>query len=219
MSNVSIAHTLEVFSSKTSVALSGQRLAKIKYKNTDKTPAKFPSVCASVPFISSDLIIGNVDRLVPYFRTFLESAQDGIIRSLYESSEGSLSQILDSEIGIDSICGFLEAESTGGRLTKEFIESWFSSAVSDTLYVVIADKLKYDGLLTPEQEITVQKHIKGYKDMYSSLAGGKTFYQPSQVKSLRNVLALIETDETSAKLDARLGKMLEVKPIEELLEL
>ena len=93
----------------------------------------------------------------------VENAQDGVIRSLYESSDGSLSAVSDADISIDAIIGFLEAESTGGRLTKEFIEAWFATSVHDALYVVIADKLHYDGLLTPEQECTVEKHINGYK--------------------------------------------------------
>lgn len=221
MSNFTGSHLVEKFDSSTSKALSGQRLAKCRYKTTAKQAAKFPSVCVSVPFIADSTISENMARLLPYVKGMVENAQDGVIRSLYESSDGNLSAVSDQDISIDAIIGFLEAESTGGRLTKEFIEAWFATAVHDTVYLLIAEKLGFtgEGEFTPEQDATIGKHVAGYKGMFASLAGGKTFYQPNQVKSLRKVLEMVDSDDTAGKLDARLAKMLEVKPIEELLEL
>jgi len=228
MSNFDGQHLIEKFDSKKSGAISGQRLAKVGYKTTkDKTTGqtiapKYLSVCASVPYLSNSAIEANIARLLPYIKNMVENAQDGVIRSLYESSDGMLTAVTDQDISLDAVIGFLEAESSGGRLTKEFIEAWYLANVHDTVYLLLAEKLGYEGNLTPEQDATIGRHTKGYKDMFASLAGGKTFYQPNLVKKLRKVLelsSLVDSDDTAAKLDARLAKMLEVKPIEELVEL
>jgi hypothetical protein len=115
----------------------------------------------------------------------------------------------------------MEAESQGTRLTKEFIESWFDSSVSDYVFALITEKLGYGDTdtLTPEQELTVKKHVNGYRGMYSALAGGKTMYQPNQIASLKRVLDIVDTEDTCEKLKARLIKMSETPKIEELLEL
>ena len=221
MSNVSNAHTITKFDAKKSQALSGQRLAKVRYKTTAKQDAKFPSVCVSVPFIGVETITdtNTITRLLPHIRVMLENAQDGVIRSLYEAGDGVLGLVTDSDISIDACIKYLEAESEGGRLTKEFIEAWFDSSVADYLYALMCEKLGYGEELTPEQDVTVKKHMNGYKGLYSSLAGGKTVLQENQIKSLSKVLDIVDTDDTSEKLKARLNSMLNKPKIEELLEL
>jgi len=221
MSTFSQAHTVTLFDAKKSQALTGQRLAKVRYKTTAKQVAKFPSVCASVPFLSHDAIEESIAALLPHIRLMLENAQDGVIRSLYESSEGSLSLVTDSDISIAACIGFLETVEAGTRLTKEFIESWFSSNVQEMLEAVIVEKLGFvgDKELTPEQSVTISKHCNGYKDLYASLAGGKTILQPTQISSLLKVLDLVDSDEVGDKLKARLVSMQNKPKIEELLEL
>ena len=219
MSNVSTAHTVTRFDAKLSQALTGQRLAKVRYKTTAKQAAKYPSVCVSVPFVSPEIVTENIKRLMPYVLDMVQNAQDGVIRSLYESSDGTLSSVTDSDISIDSCISYLEAESQGTRLTKEFIDAWFDSCVSEYVQALIIEKLGYGESLTEDQELTVKRHVNGYRGMYSALAGGKTMYQPNQIASLKRVLALVDTDDTATKLDARLSKMLETPKIEELLEL
>ncbi len=220
MSNVSTAHTVTGFDAKKSQALTGQRLAKVGYKTTAKSPAKFPSVCASVPFIGTEAITSSIDALLPHIRTMLESAQDGIVRSLYESSGGTLALVTDDDISVDSCIKFLEAESTGGRLSGDFLRAWFVENVTDAITVLIADKLGYEGELSKEQEDTIGKHAAAYRDLVASLAGGKTMLAPHQIRSLLNVLGLVDPDDTQVKLVTRLTKMLEApKKLEEMLEL
>lgn len=219
MSQVSNRHTVVPFVAGKTVALNDQRLAKVGYKTTKKQSAKYPSIAVSVPTIQDGTLTENVSRLVPYLRAVCESAQDGIIRSLYESSNGNLSSVADEEIGIDSIIAFLEAESTGNRLTKEAIEEWFMETMRDNLFVVIAEKLGFNDP-TPAQEIEVNKHINGYKGVFSSLAGGKTFLQPVQIKGCKTALALIPDDDViGTKLMNRLVNMEKTPDIVELLDL
>ena len=221
MSHFPSTHLLTEFVSGKSTALTGQRLSKIKFKSTEKSPRKYPNVCVSVPFIQAEAITQNMPGLIDHVRAMLESAQDGIVRSLYESSDGTLTQVSDSELSIASCINFLEAEAQGSRLTKEIISGWFDSSVRDYLYIIIGEKLKYsmDSELTPEQDATITKHLNGYRGLYESLAGGKTILQPSQITSLRKVLELVDTDEIGSKLGARLSQMENKPKIEELLEL
>ena len=220
MSNVSIAHTVTKFDAKNSQSLTGQRLAKCRYKTTAKQSAKFPSVCVSVPYIDVRNAIVDYTPLFPHIQAMLENAQDGIIRSLYESSDGALSQVTDNDLSISACIAYMNAENEGSRLTKEFIESWFDTSVRDYVYALVSEKLGYGtDDLTVEQDITVCKHVNGYRGMYSALAGGKTMYQPNQINSLKRVLDIVDTDDTSTRLINRLNKMLETPKIEDLLEL
>lgn len=219
MSHFPSTHLVTHFDSAKSQALSGQRLAKIRYKTTKAQAAKFPSVCVSVPPLADAEIMDNLPALKVHVRAMLEAAQDGVIRSLYEVSDGNLSSVQDSDISVLACIGFLNAESEGGRLTKDMIDSWFDSNLGEYVTALIVEKLGYSDDLSPEQEHTVGRHVRGYKDMYSALAGGKTIYQPNQIGSLRRVLALVDQDEIAGKLEARLVGMLSKPKMEELLEL
>lgn len=219
MSNVSNRHNVLPFVAGKSVPLTGQRLAKVGYKSTKATPAKFPNVCVSVPPVNGDEIIDNAYRLLPYIKEMVSNAQDGIIKSLYESSDGTLTSVSDDDISIAAVINYLEAESTGGRLTKEFLEGWFDSNVSENLTVVIADKLGFEEL-NDEQMIVIQKHLNIYRALISSLSGGKTILQPVQINACIRALEVSQCDDDiKNKLSARLVKMSQAPKIEELLEL
>lgn len=216
--SISNRHQVNGFVAGKSAPMSEQRLARVGYKSTVKTPAKYPSVCASVPFIT-EFTEDQFTRLQPYIVEMLENAQDGIFRSLYESSDGCLEHITDDDLSIDSCIAYLEAESTGGRLTKEYLEQWFDAQMKDNLFIVVADKLGFTEI-TPDVEGTVNKHINAYRGMFASLSGGKTMYQEPQIKGLLRALEVSSVDDdTSKKLSVRLKGMLNRPKIEELLGL
>lgn len=220
MSVVSNRHNVNRFISGESKPLDGQRLAKVGYKTTAKQPNPLPNVCVSIPQITVEL---DIPAYVPAFtaivRSALENAQDGIIRSLYESSEGQLKSVSDAEISIAACIAFIEAENSGGRLTKEFLESWFDSTLAENLTVVIADKLGFEEL-NDEQMVVVGKHLNGYKGLISSLAGNKTMLQPAQINGIRRALELSKVDdEVCVKLNKKLDDMNKKPKIENLLEL
>lgn len=218
MSQVSNRHTVVPFVAGKTVAFNEQRLAKVGYKTTKKQKAKYANIAVSVPVIQDDVLTENVSKMIPYLRAVCESAQDGIIRSLYESNSGVLSSVSDDEIGITSIIAFLEAESTGNRLTKEAIEEWFDSTMKDNLYVVIAEKLGFNDP-SENQDKTINQHLSGYRGVFSSLAGGKTFLQPVQIKGCKTALSIVEDDDMTKRLMNRLTNMEKAPDIVELLDL
>jgi hypothetical protein len=221
MSNVSNVHDVIPFVAGKTSALTGQRLAKVGYKSTAKNPAKFPSVAVSVPFLSDDSIRESMDSLLPYIKGMMENTQDAVIRSLYESKDGSLSVIQDHEISVQACIAFLESEAAGDRIKKEHIESWFDRVCAENVFTLIAEKLGYSGdSLTPEQESTVQKHVKVYREILSMLAGGRTILTPVQIKSCKTVIDVSEDDSgIGTKLMQRLTAMESPKPVAEFLEL
>jgi hypothetical protein len=226
MSNVSTVHDLKPFKAGDK-PLSGQRLAKIGYKKTKNQTNPLQSVAVSVPFIDPASITSNITKLLPYVCNMLESAQDGIIRGLYESSGGNLKIVQDSEISVEACIGFLEAEAAGNRLTSDAVEKWFDAELSDNVFAMLAQKLGFlsvdstpDATLTDAQELTVQKHVKVYRDVLASLAGGKTMLADKQIRGCRNALALAPDadDQMVSRLSARLDTM-ERKNSEDFIDL
>lgn len=214
MSNVSQAHTIVPFVAGETKALTGQRLARVICKQTAKMAKDgikaLPSVAASVPQISSDSVAARVPDLMPYIVQMVESAQDGIIRSLYESSEGALTQVLDSEISLDAVIAFLGAESEGDRLTKKAIELWFDSAAKDACAAIVAEKFGFAGdsaEWSENQQTRVNMGLKAYKDLFSGLSGGRTHYDDKIIRGLILALELMDSDSIGSRLRARLAKM------------
>lgn len=221
MSNVSNVHDVIPFVAGKSAALSGQRLAKVGYKSTAKNPAKFPSVAVSVPFLSDDSLRENMDSLLPYIKGMMEKTQDDVIRSLYESKDGTLKIVQDHEISVQACIAYLESEAAGDRIKKEHIEAWFDRVCAENVFVLIAEKLGFTGdTLTPEQSATVDKHVKVYKEILSMLAGGRTILTPVQIKSCKTVIDVSEDDSgIGVKLMQRLTAMESPKAVAEFLEL
>ena len=222
MSNVSNVHDVIPFVASKTNPLSGQRLAKVGYKSTAKNPAKFPSVAVSVPFLSDDSIRESMDSLLPYIKGMMEKTQDDVIRSLYESKDGTLKIVQDHEISVQACIAYLESEAAGDRIKKEHIEAWFDRVCAENVFVLIAEKLSFgtDGELTPEQSTTVDKHVKVYRDIMGMLAGGRTILTPVQIKSCKTVIDVSEDDSgIGTKLMQRLTAMESPKPVAEFLEL
>lgn len=222
--SISNRHPLSLFTAGESKPITGQRLAKIGYKQTEAMTKKGevapPSVCASVPHIAVADITENVNRLMPYICTMLEGAQDGIIRSLYESGQHQLIGIDDADISVSACVSYLAAEAAGDRLKKETIEQWFDSEVSENLTVFLAEKLGFDEL-TPDNMVVVNKHVAIYRQLISSLAGGKTILETKQINGCKKAISLsASADRIAQRLTDRLVAMEQPKKkIEEFLDI
>lgn len=219
MSNISNRHNVVPFVAGKTAPFTGQRLAKIGYKTTAKTPAQFPSVAVSVPPLQDTEITACAERLIPYVRTFLEDTQDKIIRSLYESADGALTSVSDAEISVEQCIAFLSTEAAGNRLTTAAVESWFDDSLKDNLTIAVADKLGITDF-DDTRMVAVTQKVNAFRGVISSLAGGKTLLQPAQIKACKQALSLSAEDtDIGSKLLKRLESMETPKPVAELLEL
>lgn len=204
MSVISNRHSVNVFAAGKSQPLAGQRLAKVGYKSTRKNPAKHKNVCVSVPVIENDAVIPFSERLLPFVRTMLADAQDGIIRSLYESAGGSLTMsIAAEEISVESCVNWLIAEQSGERLNSDMLGAWFDANVRDPFTVILCEQNKIEDT----DDVRVQQTVAGYKGVFASINGRNTL-NAEQRKEVRNLLKVCECDadpmaqKVIAKLDA-----------------
>lgn len=214
MSQISDRHTVVPFISGETKAFADQRLAKVGYKKTAKIPNPLPSIAVSVPNVNPEDIVTNLQSLLPHIGTMLENVQDSVIRSLYESSEGTLSSVADSDISVRACISFMEAESNGSRLTAEKIKTWFVSELRDNFSVVIAEKLKLDDVDSP----VVTQKLNAYQELFCALSGKQVFMSPGHITALTSAISYAESSESeiTEKLVKKLAE-LSAKPIEELL--
>lgn len=211
MSIISNRHQVSAFIAGTSKALSGQRLARVGYKSTKNAPAKYPSVCASVPVLTAECLTPDtLTKLQPHILVMLQDAQDGVLRSLYESSDGTLTTVSDDDISVDACIGYLSAVAAGGRLTAELVAAWFDNQVAENLTVVLAEKLGFQELNT-EQLKTIGKHLNGYKALMAECAAWtdkKARMTDKQINGIRRALDVASIDDdVSGKLLAKLDAM------------
>ena len=156
-----------------------------------------PSVFASVPFIATSDIEAAIPRMLDHIRDMLEKAQDGIIRSLYGSTNGAASVVTDDDISVDACTAYLETKAAGTRLSAESVNAWFASTAKDYVIAFIADKLRFTEL-TPDNLKVCEQHANGYCGLLQVLAGGKTILPANQLKTLRIVLYTLGEDNAMA---------------------
>jgi hypothetical protein len=195
MSNVSNRHNVFAFTAGKSEALTGQRLSRVGYKKTKENPNPPQSICASIPRITDEMILENVQKILPVIREALEGLQDGIMRSLYESKDCSLEKftsVSDEELSIGACAAFFSSQASGGKITKEYLEQWFKNEMGDLLTVAIAERI---GTEDAEDKRIVQA-LNGYRDMFSSLSGTKTLLGAGQITQIRKILELCDVSET-----------------------
>lgn len=224
MSIIGTRHPLALFIAGESKPANGQRLAKVGYKQTEAMTKKGevapPSVCVSVPQINPDDVRANIDRLLPYIGNMLEAAQDGIVRSLYESAGHTLISVDDADISVSACISYLAAEAAGDRLKKETIEQWFDSEVSENLTVFLAEKLGFSELTADNMKV-VDKHVSIYRQLIGSLAGGKTILETKQINGCRKAISLSATADRIAQrlLDRLIAMEAPKKKVEEFLDI
>lgn len=214
-------HSLTLFVSGSSFPMAGQRLAKIGYKSTKANPAKFPSVCASIPPLEN--LPENLQDFAPHILGWLMEKQDSVIRGLYEASNGTRQSVGDDEIGYSAILNYLNAESISGRLTKDAIEQWFKLECEGIVMYTAAVKKGFcsaddsNPKFSEIQKGVLQNTVNAYKDLFSGLAGGATKYAENVQDSLLRVLSVCPESAMVEKLTARLEGMKEQKDFADLL--
>jgi hypothetical protein len=229
MSVVSNVHSVVPFVSGESKPLGGQRLSKVGFKLTEKMKKEgqtaLPSVCASVPMLEREEVMGNIEALLPHVGTMLEGVQDAIFRSLYEASKGQRKELRQEEISVQACIAYLEAEAAGSRMSAESIRAWFKQALNGNLLILVAEKLGYGEQeeLTEEQVKTCQKHVDNYCGLLEQLAGKqlrKSTWTVKQWNGMQTALKLADDgDMMAARLEKKMQEISEVPDLEELLEL
>jgi hypothetical protein len=205
-------HSVVKYDPKTSKPFTGQRLAKVTYKtiNDKDNPMygiKRDSQCVSIPMIAVGDIRNNLTALEPHVIEYLQSVQDKIIREKIDAGSKSIST---EEISVASMIEWLESNNESGRLTKESVGKWFDESIGEMLAVVLADKLGVSSTPSDKESAQIMAVVGTFKDKVSSLAGGKTSYEPKMCDSLIKCLELAPAgDALASRFMVRLNKMKE----------
>lgn len=233
MSHLDNAHKVTSYTSGVTVALTGQRLATICYKgktvtNKDGSKTEIPALpnrAVSLPVISDMQINNAINRLMPHVKAMLYKAQDGIIREMLGNtvaSNAALELVSDVDISIDSCLAWMEADGESGRMTKDGLNSWFDTALADSLMIALAGKLGASDVPTDAELVKIAALMDSYKSKIAALAGGKTAYTAKEATALLKALDLVVSDDESViavhtKLVARLKPMSVKEELEDLL--
>jgi hypothetical protein len=218
MSIVSNRHNVLAFVAGKSQALTGQRLAKQTYKQTDKMTKAgikaLPAICASVPTLDV-LSAAVLQEFEPHVRALIEDTQDKLIGSMYEGKKVKIGDsISDEDIGIDAVLEFLN-QSGAGHLSGEKIGEWYDLAFASIVEAFTIEKLTAAGRVnadTPVEEYpdTINNIIKAtvarYKDTFKSLAGKNVKLEEKECKLCLQLLSVLDADDDADNIGARLTK-------------
>jgi len=184
MSTISNRHTvLEL--TKTSKALTGQRLARIiAKKNKDgvyESENLTSSKCISVPKVTT-LSDEQLKAMLPHCLSLIQDAQDSIIReSIIKTGAREIPQ---ESIDVSECIKYLDSDSSGGRITTEYLQQWFIETYSEAAYEFIASVVCKFGddfnSYTPDQLNVIETKTNVLRDMFAGWASGK--YAPDMPK-------------------------------------
>jgi hypothetical protein len=196
MSNISSRHSVVPFVAGKTLALSGQRLAKIGYKHRTQDANNLKSVAVSVPYLQASDVVDNLNALLPHIGDMLENVQDKIIRSLYESTGGVLSSVGNEEISVAQCVSYLNAQREGDRLTKEAISAWFEENLAENLATFIKTK---NPVLT---DVMIEERCKAFSTLLQSLSGGRTQIEEKFLKNAE--FAIAQAAENTSGIEEKL---------------
>lgn len=232
MSVISSRHQVLPFVSGKSAALSGQRMLKIGYKSTKEggkvIPPKYPPHFASVPFIGNlqtlmdEINFSGLDALSESIIGYIETLQNDTAKAVFESADGKLDSLADSEINLHAINRWLlESSPTMGRLTKETISQWFTESLAENWGIMVADKLRLSDNPDALRHPAVIQQVNICKANFEGLSNPNATFSDLQLKNMKGGLELCENTESSvfkriaAKI-VQLEKPLPPPPVEEL---
>lgn len=214
------AHSVVSYEAGKTKAFAGQRLAKVTYKTDKETGVKKDSKAVSLPLVAVEEISSNLVALTPYIAEYLQGVQDKIVR---ERIDGGASSISAADVSVEGIIAHLELEDTGsgtgGRLTKEIVGAWFDSEVSDSLALVLAEKLGVSSVPTDAESAQILRVVDTFREKVAALAGGKTSYPAALASSIKKCIDLAPAgDSIAVRFNARLDKMI-AAPAVDLIDL
>lgn len=209
MSIVSPVHTFAPYTGK-ETALTGQRLVKITFKTDKETGIKPESKCVSVPpaaeLLERDLL-DNWEVARPVVMAYFETVQDSIVRGLV--TEGR-TDVRSDELGLWACLAAAQAESSGGRLSKELLTGWFEGTAWPALKEALFSKLGVvNNAPTLQQSKVLEVTAKRFLSWVTAMASPKTLLTIEAIEQVTKLVGLIEgQDAVAEKITARLTAML-----------
>lgn len=216
------AHNVTSYISGSTKAFIGQRLSVVSYKTVqDKESAYFgikkESKAVSIPKLSSAVVQESIDALMPIIIDTLEGLQDKVIRKQVDEGKAFITA---ESISIAALVEQWNSVGTDGeRITKDSVKAWFDSNIAEVLMITLSDRM---GISTEAPSNAESQRIEmitaSYREKISSLAGGKTSFEPKLAESIVKALKLAgDDDKLAVRFIARCEKMIAENTGNELL--
>lgn len=212
MSQVSAAHNV-VALAKDSKPFPLQRLARViaKVSKDGTYPSEYltESKCVSIPMIDAGAIAEHIESLIPHLRTLLEGAQDAIIRE--RIVENGSSAIHDDEINVGACVQYLEEAARGSRVTKEYLQAWFSEG-----YGSAAEKFIRTAIDGASEKI-IEEKCNVIRDMFASFSSARFSPEIPKCRAVLRFIGYVGEDNCDARMlaiKARTQTILEKKESE-----
>lgn len=188
---------------KNTEALTGQRLVRLIAKSargTDKpsNPNLAQSMAVSIPYITMEEVVEHIDKLIPHVIGLVQDTQDKIIRE-YRIESGA-ADINQSLIDVGAVIAYLDASATGERVSKEYLQDWFTSEYAEVAKAWI--NRVAGGELS---EIVIEQKTNIMRDMLAGWASPK--YSPN-IPSLKAQIRFMSDCVTSECADVRMTGMM-----------
>jgi hypothetical protein len=216
MSNISNQHDITLFTGKNK-PLAGQVLLSYTFKTVkDETSPLFgtkpDSKCVSVPVISNDDIIAQVDSFLPKLQDAIHDERRLILRDAAMAGKTSIST---DELGIAAVLArwAADASSSGGRFSKAVVADWFASVLAPVLYTGIMSKNNIP-VDTPEDSplmVKVEKTLEMVLEAINTVLFSKKKPAKETLIAVTAIIAKLadtaetEADETHAMIVSKLA--------------
>lgn len=198
---------------KNTAPLHGQRLVRLIAKsargtNKPSNPNLAHSLAVSIPPVTMDEVVSHIDKLIPHVIGMVQDTQDKIIREYrIESGNDSVNQSL---IDINAVIEYLDASSSGERVSKEYLQDWFISEYEDIAKQWI--NTIAGGSLS---ELVIEQKTNLMRDMIAGWASPKYSPNiPSLKAQIRFMSHCVDIDASDMRMNGFLNKantMLEKK--------
>ena len=188
---------------KNTEALTGQRLVRLIAKsargtNTPSNPNLAQSMAVSIPYVTMDEVVAAIDKLIPHVIGMVQDTQDKIIREYrIESGNETINQ---SIIDVNAVIAWLDSSATGERVSKEYLQDWFTSEYADVAKAWI--NRVAGGELS---EIVIEQKTNLMRDMIAGWASPK--YSPN-IPSLRAQIRFMSDCVQNECADIRMTGMM-----------
>lgn len=189
---------------KNTTALTGQRLVRLIAKSargTDKpsNPNLAHSLAVSIPYVTMDEVVNVIDKLIPHVIGMVQDTQDKIIREYrIESGNETINQSL---IDVNAVIAWLDSSATGERVSKEYLQDWFTSEYEDITKQWIN---QIAGGELNDDVVTQKTNLM--RDMIAGWASPK--YSPN-IPSLRAQIRFMNDCVSNEVSDARMNGILD----------
>lgn len=203
-------YTTSIYTDSSRAANNDHRLVVIGWKTPQKEVGnasyrKPPTICLSVPKITISV---TPEVLATAMQEAFYDMQNALLRDLVSNKPAEQRVGLsfsDSDFDAAAVKAFMAGSATAGRLSKEKIESWFDSSVTDPLTLLLANRMALSNTPSSEELARLNKAIEQRKLLLTKIAGPGVPFNSDITKQLLKSIEPVEDSLIKQQVAAKLN--------------